>query len=447
MMNPRRTAVEVLETMSRTGEFSSAILERFAAGPARDRNLLSGIVTGVVRHRGTLDYLIHRISGREPRRIAPLVRQILRSAFYQAVYLDRVPDYAIANESVELARGTCGGRAAGFINAVVRKAFASIERKGATIVPGEDRAIAITKGRGTKIKERVPWPADVIARLSLQYSCPEGLVQRWWRRYGRERTLEILEGALAPKRTTIRANLRKGTRKALISALEKRGIRAREGGNEFSVILSAPGNLFELDLFREGWFQPQDEASMAVGIACAPVEGERILDLCAAPGAKATHLMEIQPRVSLVAADVSPERACTIVEMRNRLGHAGIRVAVADGRRPPWDGAFDLVLVDAPCSNTGVLARRPEAKWRFRESRLSKLSDLQSALLRGALRSVRPGGRIVYSTCSIEPEENEHVVQRFLQEQPGLILDGTELRLPSAGRAGGFWARIRCPKL
>ncbi|HLG41869.1 MAG TPA: RsmB/NOP family class I SAM-dependent RNA methyltransferase, partial [Planctomycetota bacterium] len=269
---------------------------------------------------------------------------------------------------------------------------------------------------------------------------------RWIKQHGRDKTTEICRAGNAPLPVTIRVNRIRGTVEEVRAELRNAGVESRPGANPWSLALEAPGDVTQLPGFRAGRFQVQDDSAMGAVAALEPVDGELILDACASPGGKTSHLKESAPESKVAACDVSMEKISRVGETCSRLGHAGVRLVCADMARPPFKrDSFDAVLLDAPCSNTGVLARRPDARWRARPNDLDALSALQGRLLSSALDLLKPGGRVVYSTCSIEPEENEHVVQRALQERPEWRLEGTELMLPSPRAGGGFFARIGRP--
>jgi 16S rRNA (cytosine967-C5)-methyltransferase len=209
-----------------------------------------------------------------------------------------------------------------------------------------------------------------------------------------------------------------------------------------------PGAVAAIVPFREGWFFVQDETAMRIARLLDPGPGEAVLDLSAGAGGKVTHIEALRGAGgTVVALDVDAVRLQRLVENVRRLGSVTIRPVRADARRAPWAGGrFDAVLADVPCSNTGVLARRPEARWRLRPADIRTLADLQQALLEAAWQQVRPGGRVAYATCSIEREENERVIEKFVRRHAEARLLRTELRLPEPGRGGGFFALLRKPQ-
>jgi 16S rRNA (cytosine967-C5)-methyltransferase len=228
-----------------------------------------------------------------------------------------------------------------------------------------------------------------------------------------------------------------------LAALHHAGHAAEAGEHPQAIRLTETAAIRELPGYVEGWFSVQDESAMRVGSAVAPQPGETILDLCAAPGGKTTHLAEMMGNTGrILACDVDEHRLQTVGNLAERLELTVIETHRLHGEEVPL-GPFDRVLVDVPCSNTGVLGKRPEARWRLRPDDLRHLVNLQTRLLRLAIERVRPGGIIVYSTCSIEPEENRQVVEKVLEETPHLRLEMTEDAIPGRPADGGFWARLR----
>jgi 16S rRNA (cytosine967-C5)-methyltransferase len=302
-------------------------------------------------------------------RVHPEIRQHLRVALFQIRYLTKIPRHAAVDEAVELAKGV-SRKSAGFVNAVLRKAA----------------------------------DLELPDTLGVRTSHPDWLLQRW---KGRFRNLEeILEAdnAVLP-----------------VTARTKDGMIEIEGDPA-----AHPG-------FAEGEFTIQDETSMKVAPLLAPKPHERVLDLCAAPGGKTTHLAELMGGKGLVVAVDLPDRIGLIRESARRLRLENVRCVAADGAAVAFDEPFDAVLLDAPCSNTGVLARRPDVRWRLREGDIAKAAELQRKLLENAARLLKPGGRLVYSTCSLEPEENR-------VDLPGLRVLREELIVPTTRASGGYMA-------
>lgn len=443
-MNPRGLAHQILKERDRCREFVDELLE--ARAPAElskvDRAFLTNLVYGVTRHRRTLEYLLEKFSGSELGRIHPDVALAVEIGMYQLIFLERVPEYAAVNEAVEMAKKV-SPRSGSFANAILRKLLRSIESKGKGADDRDEypRTLEVWGGRQVTFTDRI-FPEDPVAQLEVRFSYPHWMVKRWVAHYGYHRALEICRAGNQPPPLAVRVNLRRIKPVELIKRLAKEGVRAYPGVVEGSLHLVGSGRLTDLKSYREGLFQVQDESAMMVAAAFGAQAGERILDLCSAPGGKSTHLAELAPGATVVSCDLSFEKNLLLKQSAERLKLYNVRVMVGDARRLNLKATFDGVLIDAPCSNTGVLSRRPDARWRMAFSDLKKLPEMQLAMLQNAAQFVREGGRLSYSTCSIEPEENEHVVQKFLQQNREFFLADTRLTLPSIRGGGGFYAKM-----
>lgn len=408
-------------------------LERTAvAGP--DRGLCQELTYGVVRWQGSLDWLVaRRTSGRTQKE---LLQVLLRMGLYQIFWLERIPPHAAVNETVELARRHGLGPQAGFVNALLRGCLREAE---------EIRRLL------RQLREEEP---------ARGYSHPQWLWERWAQRWGRAQAVALMEWNNAPPPTCARVNTLKTDPGALLARWREENVEydfIRRDWLEANLVFelkSAPP-LSRLASFREGGFYVQDPSTLLAVAVMDPRPGEQILDLCAAPGGKlayAAQRMRNEGRV--VAYDSKPARRELIRQNCARLGVqiAAIAEAVeASGARlagtaPPMIHRFDRVLVDAPCSNTGVMRRRVDLRWRLRAADIAQLAESQFGLLRQAAGLVKAGGVLVYSTCSLEPEENEGVIQRFLEEHPGWRLDFERLLLPFVEATdGAYVARLLAP--
>ncbi len=281
--------------------------------------------------------------------------------------------------------------------------------------------------------------------LSAAFGFPTWLAERWQTRFGTEECHRLGFWFAGPAPLTLRCNPMRIERDAFLAACAAKGIDAEPGSFPQAVRLREPAPVRELPGFADGWFTVQDETSMRVAAALAPTPGSRILDLCAAPGGKATHLAELmRDEGEVIACDVDEHRLRTVDELACRLGLKSVKTGLVhpDGNGVP-SGPFDGVLVDAPCSNTGVLGRRPEVRWRLKPDDLRHLPEMQTRLLRLAVERVRPGGAVVYATCSIEPEENRSVIEAVLQATPNLTCEAEQESVPGRPADGGYWARLR----
>lgn len=382
----------------------------------RDRAFCTELVYGVTKHRKTIDYVIEVFSTKPVSKMDPVTRNTLRLGVYQVLYLRQIPHHASVNESVVLAKKHAHSGSAGFVNAVLR----SVLRK----------------------PQRIRFPDlsyDPIRHIALKHSHPEWLVSRWIHRFGTEETIMLCQANNEDAPTTIRTNTLKTTRDKLLQDLACQGLDVRRSHLVGEGIeLENSGALFSHRLYADGMFLAQDEASMLVSHALSPGPGESVLDLAAAPGGKTTHIAQLMgDRGLIVACDVHEHRLNLINENLKRLGISSVKTVLADGRNLPADIRsieFDKVLLDAPCSGTGVLRRRADLRWQRQESDLACLVTLQKELLEAAARQVKPGGVLVYSTCSIEPEENSQLISTFLYEHDEFSLDNSQPYLPSEFR-------------
>jgi len=405
---PRLMAFELLRQIERSGSFADEALDRaFLAAPGLrpvDRSFIHELVMGVLRWRGQLDWIIQQVLKSPGKKIEPRVKDILRLGVYQLYHLDRVPPSAAVNESVRLARSILADeKISGFVNAALR---AILRRKEEIAFPS---------------LENEPWE-----HLTASLSHPRWLAGRWLKEFGVETAARICLADNFPPPWTLRVNTRKTTREKLSAELWHLGIPTRPAPFSPVGLIADKNPLVEgRDLFQRGLFFLQDEASQIVSYVLQPQPDERILDACAAPGGKATHIAELMENRGEVSALDFPEKKIRLIaENTRRLGLSIIKGLVADAGRPlPLDlrPAFDRILVDAPCTGLGTLHRNPEAKWKRKEEDLRRLQQVQLALLQNVSSYLKPGGVLVYSTCTLTAEENEQVVDRFLKTNSGFL--------------------------
>jgi 16S rRNA (cytosine967-C5)-methyltransferase len=408
----------------RTGrEFTESLLERALGGArlsAADRGFCHELIMGVVRWQATLDWLVARKTpGRTQQ---PGLQDLLRLGLYQIFWLDRIPDHAAVHETVEQARHDGFGAQAGFVNAILR---------------GYLREADETKRALAELK---------IAQPALGWSHPEWLVERWRQRFGDDRTQQLLTWNNAPPKTFARVNTLRTDATQLVEAWRGEGVdydfvtRDWTGANLMFELKSHPP-LNTLASFRQGWFYIQDPSTLLAVRELDPQPGETILDLCAAPGGKTTFIAQLMNNNGrLVAHDISPDRLKLIEENCIRLGVTGVAPVSTFNFQP---STFDRVLVDSPCSNTGVLRRRVDLRWRLQPEEIKRLRTTQLNLLHQAACCLKPGGVLVYSTCSLEPEENTCVVEEFLASHAGFKLESERELLPfSDGVDGAYVARL-----
>ena len=427
-MTPRRPSARSLaldallrieERSARSDVALGRLLER-ATLAAADQALATRLVYGTLAWQGRLDWHLAQLCTTPPERLDPWLRIILRLGLYQLLFLDRVPDYAVVSSSVELARGFRHGAATGLVNATLRRAA---RERSQLAVP--DTA------------------ADPVEALAVRWSHPAWLVARWREALGAAETESLLQADQEPCPTVLRVNTLRTERHACIDALERAGLTAKATAySPVGIELGAPLTAACAAL-PDGWSTPQGEASQLVSYMVAPRPGERVLDACAAPGGKTTHLAELMRNAGeLVALDTSrggvarlQERAASLGITIVRARHADVRDFARDGDNAEARPPFDRVLVDAPCSGLGTLRSHPELRWRASERRIAALAKLQTEILDAAAALCAPAGTLVYATCTISRQENDGVLERFVAGHPDFALESPGHDLPAAARA------------
>ena len=364
---------------------------------ARDLALATQLAYGTVQRRATIDHVIEILANRPLDRLEPAVLAALRLGTFQLAYLDRVPAHAAVGESVELAKADSRG-GAGLVNAVLRRAAR------------EARAIVEAL------------PEDTPRAAALRHSHPEWIAELWWDALGAETARATMAADNEPAEAALRANTLRITAAELAARLPVASHPAPDVPE--GLVLEAPYDAHGAPEWREGLFMPQSRAAMAAARVLAPRAGERVLDLCAAPGGKTTHLAALmEDRGELVAVERHRGRAAALERTAQRMGASCVSVRVADAAEPQEPGAYDRVLVDPPCSDLGTLASRPDARWRKTPDQPERLARTQGAILRAGADALAPAGTLVYSTCTISPTENERVIAGFLADRPEFEAD------------------------
>jgi 16S rRNA (cytosine967-C5)-methyltransferase len=427
----RSRAVEILrEVLERGGRATPLLAARGSGLSPEDHDLMRRIVLGVLRERTALDAELASASRIPWKKLAPSLHEILEVALYQVRHLDRVPEYAAVDQAVRQARGSGGDGAGRLVNGILR----TLTRRGAP-APLD------------------PATADAAA-LAVAFSHPGFLVARWLARFGRERTLSLLAADNAPSGVDLMVNPRRTDRAALAEALAAEGIVAEPSSLSPLALVVRSGNAVASPRFRAGHFAVQDAAGQALPRLLP--ESDTLVDVAAAPGGKAFAAVALGRFRRVIALDRSPARLRLLVEARARLGFPEVAAAAADAALPPLlEGAFDRVLFDAPCSGTGTLRKNPEVRWRLSPDAVERLARAQESSLAAAARLLAPGGFLLYSTCSLEEEENERVVARVLERDPGLELspidppeglapfvEGGRLRIFPSPDTDGFTAHL-----
>jgi 16S rRNA (cytosine967-C5)-methyltransferase len=406
MIAPARVAAfNVLRALDsgRTDLPTALAAERESLSDDRDRALAGEIATGVLRQRSALDHLIAHFAKRGLNRIDAEVINILRLSAYQLLHLTRVPAAAVVDDAVDLTRRAKKKSASGFVNAILR----SLSRHRQALPLPERPANSSDRDAA-------------LAYLSTTLSHPRWLAARWYDRLGFERTEKWMQFNNQPAKLTLRANRLKTSPDALAATLDRDDVIVTAGRWAPDALIVTEGRALQTDAAAEGAFVVQDEASQLVALLAGPAPGPRVLDTCASPGGKTTEMAAAMRGNGLVVAcDVRDARVALLTRTIAASGATNIRVVQADVARPlPFSGTFDCVLVDAPCSGLGTLRRDPDIRWRRQESDLPAMAAAQAAMLRHAAACVSAGGRLIYSTCSSEPEENDDVAEAFLASAP-----------------------------
>jgi 16S rRNA (cytosine967-C5)-methyltransferase len=408
MIAPARVAAyEVLRAVGSGRADLATALAQARAGLAdpRDRALASEIATGVQRWRGTLDHLIAHFSNRQPERLDAEVLDILRLSGYQLLHLSRVPAAAVVDDAVDIAKRAGKRSAGGLVNAVLRSL--SRHRRELPLLPRPD---------GTDREASLQY-------FAISLSHPLWLAARWYDRYGFDRTERWMRFNNEPAPLTLRANTIVTSARDLADTLIAAGVQVRSTRFAPDGLVVESGSALAAGLADSGLFVVQDEASQLVPLLSPPRPTDRVFDACASPGGKTIALAaRLSDRGLVIAADVRQRRIRLLERTLERARAGAVRLVQCDLRQPlPFAASFDLVLVDAPCSGLGTLRRDPDIRWRRHESDLPSLAATQLTMLRNAAEAVAVGGRLVYATCSSEPEENEAVSAAFLREMPAFV--------------------------
>ena len=403
----RACAYGVVRRVFEDGAYADRALrgeaERFGLEP-RDRALATRLAYGVVQRRATLDHVIETLAGRSVAKLEPGVLAALQLGVLQLAFFDRVPAHAAVGESVELVKAA-SPRGAGLVNAVLRRAA----REARGIV--EDL------------------PDDTPGEAALRHSHPRWIAKLWFDALGPEAARALMAADNEPAEAAVRANALRIGAEALRERLPVPAALA-EGLPE-ALVLDAPFDAFASPLWEAGLFMPQSRAATAVARVLAPRPGERVLDLCAAPGGKTTHLAALmEDDGAVVAVERHEGRAEALRRTAERMGATIVEVRRGDAAEPQEREAYDRVLVDPPCSDLGTLASRPDVRWRKSPETPAELAALQLAILEAGAAALRPGGVLVYSTCTISPVENERVIDAFLERRDDFAVDGIPSDLP-----------------
>jgi 16S rRNA (cytosine967-C5)-methyltransferase len=415
----RRLVTEILLKVDTRKAYADILLDRALQSmrvSPRDRALTAELLYGTLRWRKRLDAHLRPYMRRPFKDNDPFIRNLLRLTLYQLLFLQRIPAYAAVNDAVELAKAHSGEKTGGFTNGVLRNFL--------------------------REKRQLPKPDPKklsISAFAEYWSHPEWLIHRWIDYLGAEQVEALLQANNEAAPLVLRAHLMRGTREALLKVLESEGIEASPTHwSPQGLTVQTGGAIPAIPGFHEGLFQVQGEASQLTSHLLAPKAGERILDACAAPGGKTTHIAELMnDEGEIIAADISEKGLAKVAENIGRLGLKSIQTFQADVSEAlvaPINQPYDRVLVDAPCSGLGTLRSHPEIKWNRTQSDIMRLAHLQKRILAQTGSYVKPGGVLVYSTCTLSREENENVVASFLADHNEFALDAAADYLPESAK-------------
>jgi 16S rRNA (cytosine967-C5)-methyltransferase len=432
----RAIAVAVLNRFNPRRNYVSQILNQLLP-QTNQRQKATDLVFGTVRNSKAIDMVVAKLADCPVERIPDRVLSVIRIGAYELIYLPAAAEYAIVNEAVENAKAVAGLKEAGFVNVVLRQIARHMKGRQVPLLQAQARAtLPQTLSTGCEFDidifpEHRKSPADYFSDV---FSLPAWLVSDWLSVFGMEKTRQICLASNRRPSVYIRPNSLKITARDLAEMLRQANVKLEMLPDKSMLKIRAQEAVMELVGFAEGLFTVQDRTAARPVFVLAPGADETILDLCAAPGTKTTLLAELTgDKARIIATDIDSARLEKVRENADRLGIGSVRIVAYENLKEIADevGLFDAVLLDVPCSNTGVLARRPEARFRITPKILAGLTKVQAQLLGTAAKLVKPHGRICYSTCSIQPAENHQLIEDFTGQNPGFDCVYQELTLPS----------------
>ena len=400
----RGVAVRLLNRVERSDSYLDRVLDAELRSPELndlDKGLLTELVHGVLRWQNKLDWVLNGFSHGNFQKSEVNIKNTLRVALYQILFLDRIPHAAAVNEAVELIKRVRGEKVGGLVNAVLRNIIRNL---GGIRFPDPNE--------------------DYVQYLSVMYSHPHWMVKRWVKRFGPEDTQKLLVANNERPSLSLRINKLKAQPGEFLTMLDQQHIQYTGSAHiDFFVRVKSLTRIGQMELFRRGFFTIQDESAVLPCLMLAPQPGERVIDLCAAPGGKTTAMAEMMRNEGeVVAIDKYEMKLSFIKAACDRLGLHNVKLLAVDASTLDSEQA-DKVLLDTPCSGLGVLAKKPDIKWKRDITDIIKLARMQKGLMENAARLVKPGGVLVYSTCTMEPEENIEVVMHFLAKHPEFTVE------------------------
>ena len=427
-VNTRDLVVDILLSVTRDGEFSHIavrnVLDKYRYLPRQERAFISRLSMGTLERMTELDYIINQFSKTKVTKMKPVIRAILRSGVYQLKYMSSVPASAACNEAVKLAVKRGFGGLKGFVNGIMRNISRNLDH---IVFPDMER--------------------EPVKALSVCYSMPEWLVKRFYDQFGKERSVHILSAFLEQRPISVRVDTDRISVEEVQKSLERQGVRSQINDKiSCGLFLSGYDTLEEIEEFEKGLLYAQDTASMMVAELADPQEGDFVLDVCAAPGGKSVHMAQKLKGTGMVEArDLTDYKVALIEENIERCRLHNMRAKVWDARvfDEDLEQKADIVLADLPCSGLGVIGTKPDIKYNASEEKIRKLRDLQREILTVTSRYVKKGGLLVYSTCTVTPEENEENAAWFADAYPEFEAEFQRQTLPDEGCDGFFIAGFR----
>lgn len=413
-INTRELALQILLKVLEEGEYTSSVipsvLKNYQYLEKSERAFLNRLCEGTIERMIELDYILNQFSKVKTKKMKPVIRNILRMSIYQIKYMDHVPDSAACNEAVKLVRKKGFSGLAGFVNGVLRNISRNLD--------------SVEYPKEEKEPEKY---------LSIHFSMPEWIVKMWVKDYGYQTTQTMLEASMKERPLTIRCNTGKVTKDDLVKSLEKEGVKVEAAEYvDTALKISAYDYLERLDSFQKGWFTVQDESSMLVSYVGDIKEGYQIIDVCAAPGGKSLHAAELLRETGKVSArDLTLSKVSRIEENKKRLGINNLETKIWDARILDKERveSADIVFADLPCSGLGVIGKKNDIKYKTTREDIENLVHLQREILLTAKAYVKPGGVLIYSTCTVNTLENEENVKWFCK-QGDFVLESLEPYLP-----------------
>jgi len=450
----RTLAAAVLQKFNPKKDYASDLLNKHIdkLNSTAEKQRATDLVYGCLRNLSAIDHCVTTLADCPTERIQSRILSILRPAVYELLYCPQTADYAIVNESVETAKQTAGKKQTAFVNAVLRQITRHIKNRNAELKRANPQKIIPQNEHSGCLFDVDILPdtkTQITDYLHLAFSLPKWLIESWLAAYGHDSTRSICFACNRRPRLWLRPNTLKTSPEKFAETLAKNNIQYQFSEDNTMLQVKHPSSVTTLPGFYKGEFTIQDISAIHAVNLLNPGQDRRILDLCAAPGTKTTHLAEhTHDKAEIIATDISAERLKLVEQNTKRLGISSVTIISYEKveKEPCNLGLFDSILLDVPCSNTGVLSKRIEVRFRITPDAVTKITNTQLQLLETAVKCLKPNGKICYSTCSIQPDENKKLIEKFLDSHTDFKLETEKLTLPSAetpDRDGGYVAIIK----